>query len=293
MSHLALTLNILTYILDTQTLGRFGQFILRGVFRILPNFVRLGFYKLVLKAVVRRDPYCDPNFRVLPLGLCLKFGDRVSRNEANALRLVEKHTSIAAPRLIDITMDRQDNGYLLMTKVPGTPLEQVFHRMTYEERSELAKSLKEFISQYRLIPNYSRNAICDTLGGPTMDHRTETLKPCGPFDSKKEFLDFLTKRLEDSRNEPPLSYLYAKDHEVCFTHSDLHLSNIMVVSGQLSGIVDWENACFKPEYWEYTRAVWAYMSNKRMAELYSLAFDKSYQDELESERLIWRADPVY
>ncbi|PGH15016.1 hypothetical protein AJ79_02698 [Helicocarpus griseus UAMH5409] len=224
-------------------LGLFGRFLFRGFFLLIPNFLHLAIYRLILRAS-------------LPFGLCLKFGRRVPENEANALRVVEKSTNINAPRLINFTKEDK-TGYLLMTKVPGVPLGSVIWRMTYEERRQLAKDLGKCISQLRSIPNKNKNALCDTTGGPLTDHRLdEDLDPWGPYNSKTEFLDEVTAGLEDQRGQPPLSYLYEKDHDICFTHSDLSLSNLFVERGRLTGIIDWEHAGYKPEYWEYTRAVW-------------------------------------
>ena len=266
---------------------------MRGLFRVLPTFFLLKVYRLILKAVDYWNPQQDPCVKFLPFGLCLKAGERVSGNEGNALLLVEKHTSIPAPRLIDITLDNEKGGFLLMTRVPGTPVERVISRMTYEERNQLAKDLGKYISQYRRIPNNSKYLICNSAGGPVTDHRTEPLEPCGPYNSKADFLDCLTEGLEDIRNDRPISVLYEKDHQICFTHSDLHLSNLLIREGRLSGIVDWENSGFKPEYWDYTRAVWGYQSNKRLAQEFCLAFDKSYEEELKAERELWRLKPVY
>lgn len=50
---------------------------------------------------------------------------------------------------------------------------------------------------------------------------------------------------------------------ICLTHGDLHLGNILVVVSQdgdepkitISGIVDWEQAGWYPEYWEYCKAM--------------------------------------
>ncbi|KMU78038.1 hypothetical protein CISG_06800 [Coccidioides immitis RMSCC 3703] len=136
--------------------------------------VRLWVFKLILKLMDRWDPQRDSSFKYLPFGLCLKLGQRASKNEANALLLVEKYTSIPAPRLIAFAQDGRNNGYLLMTRVPGVPMDSVFYRMTYEERSQVAKDLGKYISQYRCIRNTNKYLICDTLGGPTMDHRTKT-----------------------------------------------------------------------------------------------------------------------
>ncbi|QVM10900.1 hypothetical protein D8B26_005551 [Coccidioides posadasii str. Silveira] len=274
-------------------IGRTGQRFLQCLFLVLPAILRLWVFKLILKLMDRWDPQKDSSFKYLPFGLCLKLGQRASKNEANALLLVEKYTSIPAPRLIAFAQDGRNNGYLLMTRVPGVPMDSVFYRMTYEERSQVAKDLGKYISQYRCIRNTNKYLICDTLGGPTMDHRTKTRRPCGPYESKREFLDFLTEKLKDARHTFPVSVLYERKHDICFTHSDLHLSNIFVQNGRLSGLIDWEHACFKPEYWDYTRVMWAYKSDDQLEKEFSLAFDKSYKDELEAERLIWEIDPIF
>ncbi|KAK2813966.1 hypothetical protein FQN50_000367 [Emmonsiellopsis sp. PD_5] len=278
-----------------RTLGKFGIYFLRSFVMILPNSFRLSIYRLLLKALDYWSPQQHPLIKFLPFGLCLKTGSRVSQNEASALHLIEKHTSITAPRLIDFTTDRKTkHGFLLMTKVPGVPADKVFFRLTYEERRQLAIDVGKCIAQYRQIQNrHQQHPICNTLGGPVTDHRTDDQGECGPYTSKAGFLNDLTEGLEDIRTQPPLSYLYAKDHEIYFTHSDLHLSNLLLEGGRLSGIIDWEHAGFKPEFWEYTRIVWGYKSDTRLAQEFSLAFDKSYKDELEAERLLWRLKPVF
>lgn len=73
----------------------------------------------------------------------------------------------------------------------------------------------------------------------------------------------------------------------------MSMSNLLVERGQLSGIIDWEHAGFKPEYWEYTRAVWSNMNDDKLASDFSLAYDKNYDEELEGERMLWRLKPVF
>lgn len=242
--------------------------------------------------MLRAVDYWDPNqehsyVKFLPLGLCLKTGPRVTANEGQALLLVEKHTSITAPRLVDVATEKNGKGYLLMTTVPGVPAERVFYRMTYEERENLWQDVGQSISQYRRIPNKSEHLICNTLGGPITDHRINDI-PLGPYNSKMDFLNYLTEGIEELTKKRPLSTLYEKEHDVIFTHSDLHLSNLLVRSGRLSGIIDWENAGFRPEYWEYTRTIWAYDHKKRHVQEVALAFEKDYEEELEAESLLWK-----
>jgi aminoglycoside phosphotransferase (APT) family kinase protein len=266
---------------------------------MIPKRLCLGIHKLILRAVNRWDPQPHPDIKALPFGLCLKTGPRVSLNEGNALLLVEKHTTVPAPRLINVTVDNNEEdsrgmGYLLMTQVRGISIERALDRLTYEERHQIAKDLAECISQWRKIPNPHPHFLCDTLGGPLADHRMAGIEPGGPFDSMTEFLDFLTEDVEFARTEiPSISALYKKQYEACFTHSDLHPTNIITQQGRLSGIVDWEHASFKPEYWEYTRAVWPYPGDKRRAEEFRKAFDKDYEEELVAERKLWDLKPSF
>ncbi|KAI1962405.1 hypothetical protein LOZ58_002746 [Ophidiomyces ophidiicola] len=275
-----------------QWLEKVIFFTLRGCISVLPVFLKSAAYNYYIKAMGYVSHSCASLVTYLPLGLCLKFGTRVSRNEANTLRLIEKHTKIPAPKFLDFVQEKNGVGFLLMTTVPGIPAEKVIFRMTYEEREQLARDVGKCVSQYRRIKNCNKNLICDTLGGPVTDHRTDDV-PSGPYISKAAFLNELTEGLDELKKKCPLSLLYDKEHEICFTHSDLHLSNLLLENGKLSGIVDWENAGFKPEYWDYTKAVWGFMSNERFARQMRLAFDKNYEDELEAERLLWRLKPVY
>lgn len=248
-------------------------------------------YKLLLKVINYLHPNNDPYIKFLPFGLCLKIGRRVTKNEANALLLAEKHTSIPAPRLINCTLDeRKKGGYLLMTTVPGVPADQVFWKMTYEERDQMARDLGKWITQYRRIPNNHGYVFCNTAGGPLLDHRTAHFGPCGPCNSKSDFLDHIIAK--PLRNHSSITPLYERKHRVYFTHADLHLSNLMVQGGRLCGLIDWEHAGFRPEYWEYTKAVWPYMGSKRFRYMYSLAFEENYEVELKGEREIWRQYPT-
>ena len=150
-------------------------------------------------------------------------------NEANALRLVERDTQVPAPQLIGFAKDGLGDGYLLMSRVPGVPVDAVYYRMTYEERAQLTKDLKDHILQYRQIRNTSPYLICNTLGGPTYDHRTDTGDVWGPYRTKDEFTNMLTEGLEELRDGPPLSALYKKHHRipVSYTHLTLPTSDLV------------------------------------------------------------------
>ena len=48
--------------------------------------------------------------------------------------------------------------------------------------------------------------------------------------------------------------LNAHKHKIVFTHNDLHFSNIMIKDGHITGIIDWADSGWYPDYWEYTSA---------------------------------------
>ena len=49
--------------------------------------------------------------------------------------------------------------------------------------------------------------------------------------------------------------LAAHKHAIKFTHNDLHFTNILIKDGHISGIIDWPDAGWYPDYWEYTAAM--------------------------------------
>ncbi|OAL66047.1 hypothetical protein A7C99_3151 [Trichophyton rubrum] len=125
-------------------------------------------------------------------------------------------------------------------------LSSILHRITWEELEQIGKDLANFITELRLIPNTLKYLIADTRGGPVSDHRF-FYQTWGPFKTVSGFTDRLLQDVNGARDKPPLSFL-------------------------LSGVVDWENAGFKPEYWEYIQAMWAYGADKHAKCLCGSAF---------------------
>ncbi|PGH11071.1 hypothetical protein AJ79_05113 [Helicocarpus griseus UAMH5409] len=255
----------------------------------------LGLFNLIDRQADRWNPeQKGSRVKSLPLGLCLKRCRGNTENEANALRLIEKNTSINAPKLIGYAVIDKKSGFLLMTKLPGIPLSKVYYRTTYEEREKMAKNLADWISQLRRIPNKSGRLIANVSGGPITDHMSEPDQHRGPYNSVEEFNDDLTQKvfnIQEHKSKQPIATLYRKKYDVCFTHSDLHNTNILVQNGQLSGLIDWENAGFKPEYWEFVRAMWPYGGDKRLTSIFRMAFGNKYDAEWEAEVFILDNSP--
>ncbi|EGE01224.1 hypothetical protein TEQG_00277 [Trichophyton equinum CBS 127.97] len=287
-SYFVLRRNLTKWVTEPKELNWFGRCLLQNLLLVIPNFARIRLYEFIYKVVEYWDPsQKGSHVKFLPLGLVLKKGRENTENEANALIVVEQYISISTPRLIDSVMINKTSGFILMTKVAGRSLSSILHRITWEELEQIGKDLANLVTELRRIPNTSNYLIADTQGGPVSDHRF-FYQTWGPFKTVSGFTDRLLRDVKGARDKPPLSFLYKKTHKVYFIHSDIHMTNLFVTRGRLSGVVDWENAGFKPEYWEYIRAMWAYGAEKHAKCLYGSAFGDEYKEEYEAERYILR-----
>lgn len=278
--------------LEFTSLGYIGKSIVRIILHIIPHSLRAALYGRLLNNPSVQD--LTSRVRYLPFGLCLKACPSRStiENEENVL-LVEKYTDILAPRFMDTAPSKDGNkDFLLMTRTPGEPMDRVAYRMSNKEQTQVGWDLKKCISQLRRIPNDSGHLIANLHGGLIFDSRFIDGDLVGPFDSIKEFADYLTHEFDPKvRNETPIATLYKKNYKVFFSHSDLHQGNILVKAGKFSGIIDWEYAGFKPEYWEYTKGLRIYNADKLSRMVLDRAFDESYSEELDAESSLWTLDP--
>lgn len=225
----------------------------------------------------------------LPFGLILKQCVRSPQNEPTSLKLVEKYTSIPAPRVVDVG-EYGGNTYLVMTRLRGQMLHEVLHLMSYAERDRLADDLGSYVTQLRKIPNHTAYMFCNALGGPIVDHRIPDMSG-GPFNSESDFNNHLTSHLGCSSAEALGEENVPQGHRSYFTHSDFHRTNLLIDRGRLSGIIDWECAGYLPEYWEFTKAMYTTLQNPILESIFRRAFGHRYESELIVERKLWYYTP--
>ncbi|KAH8434372.1 aminoglycoside phosphotransferase family protein [Aspergillus melleus] len=271
------------------------QSVISGFFslwRLLPTRLRAFCYTL-LNMLGRRLYPLEANVwaQRLPFGLYMKQCTRSPRNEPNVLKLLEKHTTVPAPRLLD-TWTTNGVTNILMTRMPGQTLGSVAHLLSYAERDALAADIRDALAQLRSIPNSTPYLIADTLGGAITDHRIPD-DTGGPFTTEAAFNAHLTSHLsitfEQIVRDNKLPY---REHKLFpLTHSDFHHSNILLGQGRLSGIVDWESAGFKPEYWEFTKAMYCLPPDSVLGGIWRGVWGTQYEEELGIERRLWRVTP--
>lgn len=278
--------------------------VLLAVWLILPSKIRIAAYELLRR--LGRLLYGEPNeystVQRLPFGLYLKYQGELDgfRNEFNALLTVRRHTSIPAPAPLDV-VSKQDadepfsspGAYLLITRVPGIPLWQCYDVMSDRDCEQVASQMKDYLAQLRDIPKTVNPdmAICNTLGEACRDTRIQSEDPVGPFPDEAAFSQVL--RFSDDPGR--------RGHKIVFSHADLNPRNILVDhvaqadgrSGwRVTGIVDWENSGYYPEYWDYTKAMfegfrWPWRYNDLMKGVFATFGD--YSQEYAVEKRSWES----
>ncbi|OQD95230.1 hypothetical protein PENSOL_c021G04959 [Penicillium solitum] len=258
------------------------QKIIRSLWHLVPHLIRVQCYGALLKLGSHLYPrYFTGLVHRLPFGLYAKECTR-SPNEGQTLKLIERYTSIPAPLWVDEYQDA--HRVLIMTAVSGQTLDVVFHRLSYSERKQLSKDLKNILSQLRSIPNQTLYRFGDSHGGPLFDYRFPS-GICGPFYQISEFNSFLVHKHVQNETRDNIATVHARQYRSVFTHADLNPRNIIIDRGRLSGIVDWECAGFYPEYWEFTRLFYGAQPLPEIQSVIHEAFTgDTYEEELETER---------
>ncbi|KAJ9482418.1 hypothetical protein VN97_g11014 [Penicillium thymicola] len=212
------------------------QKILRSFWHLVPHLIRVQCYSVLLKLGTHLYPRSFTGLVYqLPFGLYAKECTR-SPNEGETLKIVERYTSIPAPLWVD---DYQGtHRVIIMTALSGQTLDAVFHRLSYSERKQLSKDLKN-APQLRSIPNQTPYCLGDSHGGPLFDYRFPS-GICGPYHHISEFNSFLIHKYVLSETRDNVAAIHARTYRSVFTHADLHPTNILIDYGRLSGIVDWE-----------------------------------------------------
>jgi thiamine kinase-like enzyme len=111
----------------------------------------------------------------------------------------------------------------------------------------------------------------------------------GPFPSIKAFNDWFqaaAMRLKPGQKvTEPYRELLSDSGHIYFTHGDLTYGNI-IISGEpdsvrITGIVDWEQSGWYPEYWEYCKLLFAGpYSHEWRADGWAESVMEPYEDEL-------------
>ncbi|KAL2757432.1 hypothetical protein ACRALDRAFT_2100321 [Sodiomyces alcalophilus JCM 7366] len=200
--------------------------------------------------------------RVIDPGVVQKRGDRVTRSEEAALFFVKEYTKVPLPELYAADYffkDGKEHGIFLMSLVDGSPLHVVWDGFDNSTKERICHELWGTVRQLRQIPRppaLGHLYQCLADGSPSSDVLLEDLnQPPSPILSDDDLQARIYKRyLHHNGGSFPenLPSILPHSSKSVFTHGDLTPRNIIVDSaGRITGIVDWENAGWYPDYWEY------------------------------------------
>ncbi|KAF7712233.1 Aminoglycoside phosphotransferase [Penicillium ucsense] len=175
-----------------------------------------------------------------------KSGFGVRSAEAEAMRLVFKHTDVPVPEVLFTDF---------------SPDEQKWDTLDDEAKESICLQLWDLISTIRNIPRppeFEGPYQCAADGSPSRDPMLEDLqKPARPLSSDSELRARIYERYIHSggtRYENSLLDMLPRSERSVFTHADIAPRNVMVdEQNKITGILDWESAGWYPDYWEYAQ----------------------------------------
>lgn len=199
--------------------------------------------------------------------------------ELDSLSLLAGHTlPVAIPKLI---ADGEINGwlYVLMNKLPGTNLHEIWMDLPEENQCLIVKQVAEFANQLHALPMPEESAL--SLDWPTF--LKEQKENCVEKRKKQgltgPLLDDILNFVEQVDYQPVIN-------RPCLVHTDLHPGNLLAekVDGQwhLSGVIDFGDAFIgNDRYFEFaTSAILMGLGNKAVNQ----ALLEGYQLEIEDKK---------
>ena len=139
--------------------------------------------------------------------------------------------------------------------VQGRTLDVVWTTLSPQQRKKIVEDLGRFIDQLRKLAPPKHFLVGSTSFGASFDQRFGKKGLIGPFYTLDQFHAFIRRGHPASDfDSKSLHECHAKTYEVRFTHGDLCPQNILVDDhGRVTAVLDWENAGWYPEYWDYTQ----------------------------------------
>ncbi|TRX96697.1 hypothetical protein FHL15_002363 [Xylaria flabelliformis] len=279
-----------------QLLSEYAAVLFTTVCCLVPATLRIRVYRCL--GFIGAHLYgssCSLMVQRLPFGMYLKTASAEEHkelaNEYGALQLVRRRSGIPVPRPLDF-VSSTDTSYLLTSRVLGLPLGMCIDTLSENEVYTLVYDLRRCLGELRAIPKEVAPdyAISNALGEPCYDYRIiagldydeERGDFVGPFMDEEDF-----NRTLRVGALPGISH--CSGHKIVFTHADSNMRNVLVHNGRLSGIVDWENSGWFPEYWDYIEAHYITKLKKRWLKIVDEVFKQfgDFQNELATERQLW------
>ncbi|KAI0977354.1 kinase-like domain-containing protein [Xylaria arbuscula] len=244
------------------------------------------------------------------LNLVVKFNDSrlLRREEAQALRAIRQaflDGEVPVPEVFGWRV-YGDRTFLYMSIVVGKTLHEAWPLLTKDDKNAIATELGHIVTALRRVaPDPSGPFIGSVSRGPVQDRFFHFDYVEGPFFTIKSFQDWLFAAATRQQVRPGDDVLVLDDMyrdwlpdtgNIFLTHGDLTLGNIIVSPDEhgayhIAGIIDWEQAGWYPEYWEYCKLYYGVrMYHEWRTEGWADKVMKPFEDEFRAvkEYFLWR-----
>lgn len=216
-----------------------------------------------LKSCEIHGPKGSPVYRI-DADRIAKAGEHVRMAEAFAMNYVREHTSIPVPRvtnaylLDDSKSGQAPRGCIIMEFVDGQSLDNIWPSLTVEQKQSIVAQLKGYMDELRTLWSTQISSVDGSRCNDPFFTDNPTVS--GPFACESHFRDGLAAALraksDDSWTEMIVRFInQIKPGIIVLTHNDFAPRNILVKGDRVVALLDWENAGFYPEYWEYVKAL--------------------------------------
>jgi hypothetical protein len=190
--------------------------------------------------------------------LVLKTGDRVSRSEEVAIRLVSQHTDVPVPEIYASNYVPNE-GRIALSYVPGTTLDKVWDPLDDQTKERLCHELWDMVAELRQIPKPTELQslfLCRADGTHSPDPLVCDQTGHPPLMDDNAVRARIYQRYYNNwgrKYEHTLLDMLPRSNLSVFAHGDLSPRNVMFDpdSKTIAAIIDWEMAGWFPDYWEW------------------------------------------
>ncbi len=196
--------------------------------------------------------------------------------EADAMRFVAQHTTIPVPEVYDA-----GPRHITMAFVEGKTAQEGWDGLSEQDRARAVAQLRDCVRQMRALKSPD-GAVCGFGGHPRVDFRRYCGREGGPFATEAEYNDWLVADLFGTfeATAPMVRSQMRSDHDIVFSHGDLHDVNIMVRPGEgVVAVLDWELAGWYPEYADFFKPLRAPYPYRGYYEALFDIYPKHYEAE--------------
>ncbi|KAI6082870.1 phosphotransferase enzyme family protein [Hypoxylon rubiginosum] len=179
--------------------------------------------------------------------------------EAQTMCYVRRNTSIPVPKVYELRGSDND-AQLFMEHISGSRLSDVWPALSADDQAAVVDQLRGHLAELAAMTSRFAGAIDVS---PVRDSFF-AFAPNSVCTSEQEFNTTLLKAwylntAEWSEDEPQFPTLWQtlndtmRGNRFVMTYNNLDPRNILVRGSQVVALLDWSQAGFLPEYWEYCR----------------------------------------